>query len=574
MKELIDRIKVKIRTDKKQTIQKISIIVIFLLLFVGLTLAYFMAQIGGPAQANIKVITHTNDTLSFSISKDLYIDVNSESLAKGNGNIHDKAIATALLKANNSTNYAKYDYFIYLKINSNSLIYTTEEKTPELLLKVKNPEGVYLEEIAGLKYVTVGSESGFDVTTTGGLIRIASDVIETTDTFSEEWEIELVFVNLETDQIDNTGKEFDAKVIMQKEENIIPEIYVTTTYNGSSTVPSTAGYIANISCNGNTATYNNKYNRLEISQMSEEYSVCSLNFIDRTNKDYLNQKIVALSGKTSGNGSVVQENGYRYEGKAPNNYIWFNNQMWRIIGVFGSESHGVADTNLVKIIKADTIGGYAWDKNNKNNWETSSLYKLLNLYFYTATDGTGSGYCFMHQSSLTRECNFGDVGIHSDYRGMIKNVTWYLGGYTSPEKLESGENSTTYYGSALNNIYALERSSNVPNGNPVSTTGYIGLMYGSDYAYSIPSSCTTRDMAHSHNEACAGKSWLYGQGYEWLLTPLYDTTTDVMRINYTGYASPNAANLGREVRPVLYLDENVYVIEGTGTITDPYIIGM
>ena len=87
--------------------------------------------------------------------------------------------------------------------------------------------------------------------------------------------------------------------------------------------------------------------------MTEEYYVCSLNFTDRTNKDYLNNKIISLSGKTSGNGSVVNENGYRYEGKAPNNYIWFNNQMWRIIGVFDSSSHGVENTNLVKIIKAD-----------------------------------------------------------------------------------------------------------------------------------------------------------------------------------------------------------------------------
>ena len=126
----------------------------------------------------------------------------------------------------------------------------------------------------------------------------------------------------------------------------------------------------------------------------------------------------------------------------------------------------------------------------------------------------------MHQSTLTRECNFGDVGIHSNYRKMIKNATWYLGGYTSLETLSDGSTSTDYYGSALSTIYERERSN------------------------------------------------------EWLLTPLSDTNSDVVRINYSGYASPNASNLGREVRPVLYLNENVYVIEVTGTITDPYIIGM
>lgn len=522
MRKLIEYIKTKLEEDRKGTLITFAAIAIILLLLIGATLAFFIAQGGNTAQGNVNVITHTNDFLSFSISKDLYIDVNSQTLAEGAGNIRDKTTATALLKANSGTNYAKYNYYVYLKINTNTLIYTTAAKTPELLLKIKNPDGVYLEEITGLKYVTVGTESGFDVTMTSRIIKLADAIIETTSTKTKEWEIELVFVNLETDQIDNTGKEFDAKILLQKEENVIPEVYVSTTYNGKEGVPGTDGAVATFTCNG----------------------------------------------------SEVNENGYRFEGKSPNNYIWFNNQMWRIIGVFDSSSHGVENTNLVKLIKADTIGGYAWDKNNKNNLGTSSLYNLLNTYYYNATNGTGSGYCYMHQSTLTRECNFGDVGIHSNYRKMIKNATWYLGGYTSLETLSDGSTSTDYYGSALSTIYERERSNNIPSGNSASTKGYIGLMYGSDYDYSVPSSCSSRDLAHIYNNDCAGKSWLYGQGNEWLLTPLSDTNSDVVRINYSGYASPNASNLGREVRPVLYLNENVYVIEVTGTITDPYIIGM
>ena len=43
--------------------------------------------------------------------------------------------------------------------------------------------------------------------------------------------------------------------------------------------------------------------------------------------------------KRQGTGQVVNENGYRYEGKNQNNYIWFNNELWRIIGVFDEASH-------------------------------------------------------------------------------------------------------------------------------------------------------------------------------------------------------------------------------------------
>ena len=42
---------------------------------------------------------------------------------------------------------------------------------------------------------------------------------------------------------------------------------------------------------------------------------------------------------------------YRFEGKNPNNYVWFNNELWRIVGVFNNTTHGVSGKNLVKIIR-------------------------------------------------------------------------------------------------------------------------------------------------------------------------------------------------------------------------------
>ena len=74
--------------------------------------------------------------------------------------------------------------------------------------------------------------------------------------------------------------------------------------------------------------------------------------------------------------------GYRYEGKDPNNYISFNGELWRIIGVFDDATHGVTGTNLVKIMRAEPIGSYVWDKNDTNDWPNSSMYHLLNDYYY------------------------------------------------------------------------------------------------------------------------------------------------------------------------------------------------
>ena len=39
--------------------------------------------------------------------------------------------------------------------------------------------------------------------------------------------------------------------------------------------------------------------------------------------------------------TIKSELGIRYEGTNPNNYIFFNNELWRIIGVFDETTHGI-----------------------------------------------------------------------------------------------------------------------------------------------------------------------------------------------------------------------------------------
>ena len=196
---------------------------------------------------------------------------------------------------------------------------------------------------------------------------------------------------------------------------------------------------------------------------------------------------------------MVNENGYRYEGKDPNNYIWFNNELWRIIGVFDEASHGVSGQNLVKIIRANSIGGLAWDKNGKNDWTQSSLMNLLNGAYLNSENGTGGEYCY-GETSVPANCDYTETGINDTYRPMIESVTWYLGGY-------SGTNATAEV------FYGDERGTGAE--------GYIGLMYPSDYGYSVlASSCARTTNLNDYDSAtCAGQSWLYGQGSEWTITP-------------------------------------------------------
>ena len=325
--------------------------------------------------------------------------------------------------------------------------------------------------------------------------------------------------------------------------------------------PSKGLYKANVTCEGADGKWLYDDWKLAIENITGDVS-CDIKF-ETITKTYLNNYIIGLTGTTQGTGQVVNEKGYRYEGKNPNNYVWFNNEYWRIIGVFDSGSHGQSGKNLVKIIRADVLDGLTWHKYNTNDWTAASLNKLLNGAYYNAQDGTSSGYCYGYSTTATANCDYTKKGIQSGYRSMIAEVTWYLGGYSSAS-------ATT------ESFYGYERGTTVYSGRPTTTTGYIGLMYPSDYGYSVlSSSCARTTNLGSYNTAtCAGRSWLYGKGYEWTITPYSSDSRSVFTLNFRGNLGSYGANNGYGGRPVLYLDASVYKIDGEGTLDKPYIIGM
>ena len=338
-----------------------------------------------------------------------------------------------------------------------------------------------------------------------------------------------------------------------------PDVTLATTNTGYGATPAT------LSCSNATASYNQKYSRVQISQINNQYTSCTLTYQTPSSKNYLNNYIIGLAGQTQGTGQVVNENGYRYEGKNPNNYIWFNNELWRIIGVFDENSHGQSGQNLVKIIRNDSIGGLAWHKSNTNDWTAASLMNLLNGAYLNSENGTGGEYCYGYSTRVPAgNCDYTETGINDTYRPMVENVTWYLGGYSSTSATAEA-------------FYGYERGTTVYSGRPTSSTGYIGLMYPSDYGYSVlSSSCArTTNLGDYDTATCAGQSWMYGKGIEWTITPYSSNSDYVFNVDSDGYLfNYYFADFGYAARPVLYLDSNVYVIDGNGTQSDPYIIGM
>ena len=337
------------------------------------------------------------------------------------------------------------------------------------------------------------------------------------------------------------------------------------TLDGASinTFPSKGMYRVDVECSNANGKWLYDEWILAVEDINGTNATCDISF-NTISITYLNNYIIGLSGTTQGTGQVVNENGYRYEGKDPNNYIWFNNELWRIIGVFDSATHGVSGQNLVKIIRNDSIGGLAWHKSNTNDWTAASLMNLLNGAYYNSQNGTGGEYCYGYSTTVPAgNCDYTETGINDTYRPMIDNVTWHLGGHSS-------------YNVTAEAFYGYERGTTVYSGRPTTATGYIGLMYPSDYGYSVlSSSCARTTNLVSYNKAtCAGQSWLYGQGYEWTITPNSSDSSLVLIVDKSGNLYLYNAFDGGAVRPVLYLDSSVYVIDGNGSVSDPYIIGM
>ena len=232
---------------------------------------------------------------------------------------------------------------------------------------------------------------------------------------------------------------------------------------------------------------------------------------------------------TNTNELYTDEHGdIRYYGASPNNYVSFNNELWRIIGVIDGK---------IKIIRNESIGEYAWALNNINNWNNASLKSYLNGEYYNSIDGT--------------------------YKNMISEETYYLGGATS-------SNFRTLTASGY---YDAERSSTVYSGNPTSTTQKIGLMYPSDYGYAAGSSCLSTTL-WNYVGGCKNSDYLYSGVAEWLQAPRASRDYYAASLNDTGSVNYNySVPYSFAVRPVLYLNSNVQITGGDGSQKNAFTLG-
>ena len=300
--------------------------------------------------------------------------------------------------------------------------------------------------------------------------------------------------------------------------------------------------------------------------------------------DLTDSGLYATNKYTADDGTTKYHD-YRYIGANVNNYVKFNNDLYRIIGVFDENSHGVTGQYLVKLIMANPIGGFSWGVYNTSN--TSGAYSgfvndwtgkskttkanlniLLNEYFINKTNtsstyGACSNWTYFHTNTdyKTNDCtDIVGFGIDSKLTSYIENATWYLYGSGTAQSKQ--------------NWYLCERGGNSctpsgPNQGDTSVTSKMGLMYLSDYLYASGYYAST-DTSTQTTQYIGNKNWLY-KGREWTITPYASGAVYVWDVS-NGNAEGNNSNNPFGSRPTFYLKSSVKISGGFGTYNNPYIL--
>ena len=301
-----------------------------------------------------------------------------------------------------------------------------------------------------------------------------------------------------------------------------------------------------------------------------------VNLADHITRLYNNEETRTSNGLKKDN---TEDENIRYYGSDPNNYVRFNNELWRIIGVFG---------NNVKLVRSEKLGNLSWDSSESsvnsgwgvNEWSQSDLKNYLNTMYYGGAEVT----CYGGRNNSKKTCPTNKLDDAS--KSLIDNHTWNTGAIdvtdTTIVNQETG---------ALNTVpfYKAERGSvngkictggDYCNDTVERTTewpGYVGLPYVTDWAYASGEAECETNLAKedsSGKNLCKSNNWMSSDRYSWYLSPIANTSGAVgaWDVGDIGLANSEGVFVSRRFSPALYLKSDAKIMSGKGTSSDPYIL--
>ena len=533
--------------SKKLTIITIATVIILVIIFAGVTYAFFTAN--NPEGSTAQIISETGRMLiTYNDGTDNIVPVTN--IQPSNAILVNKTFTLTGLNTTTAGDGLAMEYKVGLKYTSSF----SDGQIHYYIKKVSSTSDTITTEFTGEANQTVPGNETYTGYSHGTLKNgnnkytemVTGEFPANEDEQTITFNLKLQFPDTGENQDTEKGKAINAEVVVNYE----PETMVKTL----NTLYSTSSKDENgITVDGLQKDGTGDFN---------------VTLLDNSNKDY---KVTLLNdSKLIADSEYDEYDNLRYVGATPNNYVSFNNETWRIIGIFNVYNN---DTNknekLIKIIRNDSLGWYSWDTSDSsintgqgiNEWSQADLMTELNTDYINPSPTSTTTLWFTGSNNSKNGTYDYSKNIKSAYIDKIANVRWNLG--------------STFFGDNAINTYKLERGT-IHVSDPadgVTRTDYwngkVGLMYPSDYAYATIDTICRSNLSLTN---CKNNNWLFNQSMYWVLSSVRETSTGVFHIDSTGYVSKCPASFNRDVRPALFLKSDTQITSGTGTESDPYII--
>ena len=266
----------------------------------------------------------------------------------------------------------------------------------------------------------------------------------------------------------------------------------------------------------------------------------------------------------------TEDENIRYYGSDPNNYVRFNNELWRIIGVFGDN---------VKLVRSEKLGDLSWDSSESsvnngygvNEWSQADLKNYLNTMYYGGTTVT----CYGRYNNGTKTCPTNTLDETS--KSLIDNHIWNTGAIEYNTRTDTLAFYSAERGNETGKICTGGQWCNDTVTRKTEWTGYIGLPYVTDWAYASSESVCETNMQKKDSSnllVCKNNNWMQRNTWAWYLSPSADGSyaNYAWAVSGDGYASNYSAANSLVVVPSIYLKSNVLIESGNGTSSNPYIL--
>ena len=285
------------------------------------------------------------------------------------------------------------------------------------------------------------------------------------------------------------------------------------------------------------------------------------------------------------------DNSYRYAGANPNNFVCFGttespcptDNLYRIIGVFGENYHGVTGKRLVKLIKYDyansnllgTDGDYASSGTPSASYYKGSLTTINTYYWnYKATRSATNTWSTSLLNKTNLNTNFIN-NIGTTWANKIATVTWKVGGNTYAN-IRDAVPATAYQNEVVNPV-----TTNTTD-NATEYSAKIGLMYASDYGFgAVPEAWTTTLYNYDgsvNGATIRSQNWMHMGYYDWTISRFADFSDIAFCVDFDGNVGNHYVGSGGSVgyydgvRASFSLESSVSYVSGSGSMSDPIVI--